>query len=205
MTTHDARIDDVLSVWFGAADDPPAARQQRWFMPDPAFDAELRGRFGDLVEAAARGELDAWQATARGALALVIVLDQFPRNIFRGTARAFAQDERALGVARAAVAAGRDRELAYLERVFLYLPYEHAEDRATQRESLRLYQALRDGAVAAGAPEDIVKWLDVTLDYARRHAVIIERFGRYPHRNAILGRTSTGEELEFLQEPGSSF
>jgi uncharacterized protein (DUF924 family) len=201
----DPRIDEILTAWFGAPDETPEARAKRWFVPDPAYDAELRSRFGDLVTAAARGELDAWQATPRGALALVILLDQMSRNIYRGTARAFAQDARALAITRAALAAGHEKSLGWDERAMLLMPFEHTEDRDTQRESVAAFEALHTEAIAAGAPEATIKGLATALDFARRHAAIIDRFGRYPHRNAILERTSTGEEVEFLQQPGSRF
>jgi uncharacterized protein (DUF924 family) len=201
----DPRIEEVLSAWFGPPDETPEARGKRWFVADPAYDAELRDRFGDLVASAARGELDAWQATPRGALALVILLDQLSRNIYRGTARAFAQDARALAVTRAALAAGHEKSLDWTERTMLLMPFQHAEDRDTQRESVAAFDALHAEAVAAGAPEDRVKSLANAADFARRHAAIIDRFGRYPHRNATLERTSTGEEVEFLQQPGSRF
>lgn len=201
----DPRIDDVLSFWFGAADDTPEARQKRWFMPDPAFDAEIRTRYGDLIDDAAAGKLTGWPATARGALALVILLDQFPRNVSRGTARAFAHDAQALGVARAAIAGGLDRQLGFIERMMMRLPFEHAEDRETQRESVAAFEALHAEAVAASASQGEIASLAGAVDYAHRHKAIIDRFGRYPHRNAILERTSTGEEVEFLQQPGSRF
>jgi uncharacterized protein (DUF924 family) len=200
----DSRIDEVLSLWFGVADQAPEARQKRWFVADPAFDDELRRRFGDTLGAAARGELDAWADTPRGALALVIVLDQFSRNIFRGSGHAFSQDARALKVARAALAA-HDAALSWMERYFLRMPFMHAEDRLVQRESVETFRALHAEAIAAGAPAGDLAALAAAVDYAQRHAVIIERFGRYPHRNAILERTSTGEEVEFLAEPGSRF
>ena len=141
------------------------------------------------------GALDAWDATADGTLAKIVVLDQFTRNAFRGTARSFAGDVRALVAARALVANGRDRALPGVRRQFVYLPFEHAEDRATQEESMRLFRAL-----AADEPSltDLVTWAD-------RHRAIVARFGRFPHRNAILGRASTPEEETFLREPGSSF
>lgn len=205
MTSRDPRIADVLSFWLGAPGAPLAAQQARWFRADPELDAQLRGRFGQLVAAAARGELDGWQATAPGALALVILLDQFSRNIYRGSARAFAQDARALAVARAAIAAGHDRQVALAVRPFFYLPFEHAEARAVQRESVELFARLRDDGVLAGAPAEVTRWLDAALDYAHRHAAIIARFGRYPHRNAVVGRASTPAELEFLTQPGSGF
>lgn len=187
----DPQAADVLHFWFGIGD---AARDE-WFRKDPAFDAQIRQRFGSLVEQALVGGLAGWDAAADAALARVLLLDQFTRNIFRGTPRAFDGDARALALARSMVARGADQALPPLRRVFAYLPFEHAEDQAAQRESLRLF-----GALAAAQPA-----LASYDDYARRHAVVIERFGRFPHRNAILGRTSTPEETAFLREPGSSF
>jgi len=142
-----------------------------------------------LWERAARGELEQWRSTPLAALALVVVLDQFPRNLFRGTARAFSSDSMALAAARGAVARGFDRLLSPAERTFVYMPYEHAEDLAAQRRSLALFHALD--------PND--------MEYAKRHYEIIARFGRFPHRNVILGRESTPDEIEFLKRRGSSF
>jgi uncharacterized protein (DUF924 family) len=176
----------VLGFWFSDA------ARERWFSSTPEFDREVRERLGALHEAAATGALDAWGASAEGALALVVLLDQAPRNAFRGTARMYATDARALEAAKAAVAAGHD--LAFPDddrRMFLYLPYEHSEDLADQRECVRLV------AERISDPE--------YLGYARRHLEVVERFGRFPHRNALLGRDSTAEELAFLREPGSSF
>ena len=178
---------EVLDFWFGA---PLQTRRKAWFEKDPAFDAEIRARFLRLHCAATRGELAAWSDSAHGALALIVLTDQLPRNMYRGTAAAFASDPRALEVAQAAVAAGFDRTLAPTQRWFMYLPFEHSEDRAIQMQSLALFETLGDAKA---------------LDYARQHKVIIDRFGRYPHRNAILGRTSTPEEVAFLAEPNSSF
>jgi uncharacterized protein (DUF924 family) len=201
----DPRIDDVLRFWFGLPGEPIGPRMQRWFVQDDGFDAECRQRFAPLIAAAAAGELDAWAETARGALALVIVLDQLSRNVFRGTPRAFAQDARALAVTRAALAGGHDRELGWAERYMLRMPFQHVEDLAAQRESVASFTALRDEAVVAGAPPAVIGMLDGAVDYAERHARIVERFGRYPHRNEILGRVSTAEEHAFLDEPGSRF
>jgi uncharacterized protein (DUF924 family) len=182
----------VLAFWFG---DAPLAQRAEWFRKDPAFDAQIRARFGALIEAALAGEHADWDAAPAGALARIVVLDQFTRNVFRDTARAFAGDALALAAARALVARGDDRHLAPLQRVFAYLPFEHAEDRMLQAESLRLFAALtRDAPALAGFE-----------DYARRHAVVIERFGRFPHRNAALGRVSTDEEQHYLQQPGAGF
>ena len=149
----------------------------------------MRQRFLSLWEQAARGELDRWQGTPLAATALIVVLDQFPRNMFRGTARAFSTDARALAAADRAVGHGFDRTLSREERTFVYLPFEHAEDLAAQRRALALFEALD--------PND--------MEYVKRHHEIVARFGRFPHRNAILGRESTAEEIEFLKQPGSSF
>ena len=189
------RFDDVLDFWFS----PPESRfrgrpRAEWFRKDPAFDEQIRARFLDCHRAAAEGRLDAWAATPYGGLALVIVLDQFPRNLFRNGARAFASDARALSVARNLLERRFDRTLRPLERVFAYLPFEHGEDLAVQRRSLALFESLRLHADCAGA-----------IDYAWRHYAVIARFGRFPHRNAALGRASTVEEIEFLRQPGSGF
>jgi uncharacterized protein (DUF924 family) len=182
----------ILDFWFGPA--PDAARPE-WFRKDEAFDGEIRARFGATVEAALQGAHRDWNATPAGALARVLLLDQFTRNIHRGTPRAFAGDALALEAARAMQQRGDDRALAPLQRLFAYLPFEHAEDAGAQRESVRLFDAL---AHEHPGTADFA-------DYARRHAVVIERFGRFPHRNAVLGRASSDEEIAFLREPGSSF
>jgi len=181
-TSHDSRV--VLDFWF--AEIEPA----QWWKADPAFDALVRERFGDLHRAAVRCELHAWRANAEGRLAEIIVLDQFSRNIHRGTAAAFAADPMALALAQEAVAGGHDKTLTQQQRLFLYLPYMHSESRRIHEIAVELYREL-------GLAEN--------FDFELRHKAIIDRFGRYPHRNAILDRTSTAEELRFLQEPGSSF
>ena len=201
----DDRIVEVLSAWFGAPDEPAAERQKRWFMPNPAYDTELRTRFGDLVEDAARGLLDDWQASARGSLALVVLLDQLSRNIYRGSPRAFAQDAKALAIARAAKESGQYLQLRFDERMIMLLPFEHAEDRDVQRESVFAFEALHADAIAAGAPDGLVAMLAAGVDFARKHAEVIDRFGRYPRRNAVLGRTSTADELEYLSGPSPGF
>lgn len=182
MTT--AVIDEILAFWFAPA------TAGRWFVAEPQFDTEIRQRFAPLIEEAAAGGLAAWAETPRGALALCLLLDQFPRNVWRGTARAFDCDPMARRVAEAALAAGHDQALWPEERLFLYLPFEHSESRADQARCVALMSAL-------GNPE----W----LDYAHRHHAVIARFGRFPHRNASLGRASTPDEAAFLREPGSSF
>ncbi|MDQ3031499.1 MAG: DUF924 domain-containing protein [Myxococcota bacterium] len=198
--TSDPQIDEILDVWLGPGEVPAADRRERWWTKDPAFDAMLEERFGALLERAAEGELDSWARTARGALALVILLDQLSRNIFRGTPRAFAQDPRALELARVALEHGLDAELPLDHRVFLYMPLMHAEDLEAQRECVRLFEQL-----AREAPPDRRDTLQNNVEFAARHLEIIERFGRFPHRNAILGRDTTPEEEAFLREPGSSF
>lgn len=193
----DAR--QVLDFWFGPATDP-AHREPReaWFRKDSAFDGEIARRFGALVERALAGGLDDWltrPVDALPALAQIIVLDQFTRNMFRGSARAFAGDALALHTARAMVASGADRELTGVQRQFAYLPFEHAEDLSHQRTAVQLFQQL---AIDEPARAGLVEW-------AQRHLDVVARFGRFPHRNAALGRPSTEQELAFLQTAGSSF
>lgn len=189
----------VLDFWFGPTDDPGHGQTRpQWFRKDAAFDAEITARFGPLIEQALVGAIDGWVApplSALPALARVIVLDQFTRNSFRGTARAFAGDAMALQSARALVASGLDRELTGVQRQFAYLPFEHAEDLAHQRTAVQLFAQLgRDEPALAGL-----------LDWAQRHHDVVARFGRFPHRNTLLGRTSSTEELTYLAQPGSGF
>lgn len=198
--THTPAIDPhaqaVLDFWFGRPGDANYLQpRDEWFRKDEAFDAAIGARFGTLIGEALRGGLAHWAAQPLGALATIIVLDQFTRNSARGTAGMFAGDARALAAAQALVAGGADRALAGVQRQFVYLPFEHAEDLTMQRESMRLFAQLgRDEPALAGL-----------LEWARKHEEIIERFGRFPHRNAALGRASTPEEIEFLKQPGSGF
>jgi uncharacterized protein (DUF924 family) len=186
---------DVLDFWFGSFDSPTRGRvRAEWFRKDPAFDEHIRERFLALYESAVAGRLRPWETTPYGALALVIVLDQFPRNMFRAEPRAFEADALALATARRLVQRGFDQLYGVAERPFAYLPFEHAEDVAAQRHSLALFASLKDLPGTA-----------VSIDYARRHYEIVARFGRFPHRNAVLGRPSTPEESEFLKQPGSGF
>ena len=189
MTNH--HPDDVLAFWFGAGADY-GKRHKRWFVKDAAFDAEVARRFLSLhAELAANRQ---WLDAPRASVARILVLDQFPRNMFRGTARAFASDALALAAARQVVDHGDDRALLPVERLFVYLPFEHSERLEDQDRACELCKPL------AAFPET-----DDTPRYAAAHRDIIKRFGRFPHRNAILGRASTPEELEFLGQPGSSF
>jgi uncharacterized protein (DUF924 family) len=177
---------EVLDFWFGR---PRGEPRKRWFEKDAAFDAEIRQRFLPLHEALAAGLHADWLEDAQGCLARIVVLDQFPRNMFRGTPRAFATDALALAAARHAVAQGHDRGLLPVERQFVYLPFEHSESLADQERACELMRPLG---------EELYDW-------ALRHKRVVERFGRFPHRNAILGRESTPEEVEFLKQPGSGF
>lgn len=191
-------IDEVLGFWLGEVDDrgiaPPEARK-RWWKKDPGFDAEVRERFGELHREVAAGQHDDWTQTPRGAAAAVIVLDQFSRNMFRDDPRMYAQDARACAIADEAIARGFDDALGLHARFFLYMPFMHAEDLAAQERCVALMQEL------AALDESFAP----NVDYAIAHRDIVARFGRFPHRNAILGRTSSPEEVAFLKEPGSSF
>jgi uncharacterized protein (DUF924 family) len=198
-----AQPESVLAFWFG----PPgsaaevAGRQRTlWFGKSPANDQAVIERFPALLLAATAGQLDHWTSTPRERLALVIVLDQFPHHIHRDQPQAFATDPQALALSLDALAAGEDRQLAPIERVFLYLPLEHAESIEMQDRAVSLYEKLAREAAA-----DERALFDNFLDYARRHRDVVARFGRFPHRNAILGRASTPDELEFLKQPGSRF
>jgi uncharacterized protein (DUF924 family) len=184
----------VLDFWFGPAGSADYGRMRKeWFRKDLAFDAEIRDRFGAAVETALAGGFADWTAP-RAALARVLLLDQFTRNIFRDSRRAFAGDALALATAQQATMRGDDAALNPVERRFMYLPFTHAEDPTAQERAVALCTRLRE-ETGDGDP----------LFWAEKHAAVIHRFGRYPHRNAILGRISTPEELAFLREPGSRF
>lgn len=173
----------VIDYWF------TELSPKQWWVKDEAFDEQLRTRFAELNAQAARSELFEWRQSPEGRLAEIIVLDQFSRNMYRDTPAAFATDPLSLCLAQHAVALGVDQQLSAVQRAFLYMPYMHSESVRIHEVAVGLYQ---------DAPKD-------NLDFELRHKAIIDRFGRYPHRNAILGRTSTEEELTFLSEPGSSF
>jgi len=196
----DPRVDEVIAFWFGLELAPSPAIFRRWFTRDPAFDAEVRRKFDHLVEAA--GTLD-WQGEARSELALIVVVDQFPRNIYRDDPRAFARDPLALSVARELLLSDRARLLGVHQRMVALLPFQHAEDRDAQLEGLAAFAALVEDARKQSASG--LEMLESALDYAKKHAAIIERFGHFPHRNTVLGRSSTPDELAFLAQPGSRF
>lgn len=174
----------IIDFWF------EEIKPEAWWKKDVAFDALIAQRFGTLLDSARAGELYAWRETAEGSLAEIIVLDQFSRNIFRDRAEAFAQDALALVLAQEAARRGLDMALPTQRRHFLYMPYMHSESRLIHEQAVKLFTSLGDA------------WV---LDFEMQHKAIIDRYGRYPHRNAILGRTSTPEEIEFLAQPGSSF
>lgn len=180
-------LQQVLDFWFTQ----PA---KIWFNPTPEFDEELRSRFLSLYQQAAQGELDEHRESPLGCLALIILLDQFPRNVFRGQPQAFATDTQALTLAKYAVKNGFDSQLLPVQRWFIYLPYEHSENLSDQQTCVELFASLKDDPQSQSA-----------INYAYRHFEVIERFGRFPHRNAILNRESTPAEQEFLQQPGSRF
>ena len=189
-----SRVDEILAFWFGWPDEPKYGKPRSfWFNKKPKFDQELRNYFLNDYQQAAK-VLDRWYSSPRSCLALILLFDQFPRNMFRGTAQAFATDSQAIAAASHAIAQGFDQELMTVQRWFVYLPLEHSENLADQRQSVKLFTALGDEAESAA-----------TIDYAIRHCSVIERFGRFPHRNQIIGRVSTPEEVEFLRQPGSSF
>ncbi|HBC25559.1 DUF924 family protein [Stutzerimonas stutzeri] len=194
---------DLLHWWFGqgsSATEIAAEKQRLWFGYRPQQDAEARERFGALVEQALNGDLQDWAELPEGWLALVLLLDQLPRMIHRDTPRAFAGDERAQQLVRDGLAHGGDMLLSPIQRVFIYLVLEHAENLAVQDLAVAHFTALRD--IAAEHEQALFRDF---LDYAERHREVISRFGRFPHRNAILGRDSSDAEQSFLQQPGSSF
>jgi uncharacterized protein (DUF924 family) len=185
---------EILDFWFGAPGTAEHGKERElWFRKSAATDELIRTRFGTAVESALHGECENWPQTTEGARALILLLDQFTRNIFRDTPRSYAGDARALELARNLVASGADRTLLPFERWFVYLPFEHSESIEAQRESVRLF-----GELATAGHPDALKW-------AQKHYDIIARFGRFPHRNSILGRASTADEIEYLAQPGAGF
>lgn len=187
---------DVLDFWFGAVGSADHGRARAaWFRKDPEFDRAIASRFGVLVEAALAGQLRDWDGAAPSAFARIVVLDQFTRNIYRDTPKAFAGDALALAAATAMLERSDDTSLLPVQRCFAYLPFEHAEDLGAQQRSVALFTELAESYPA----------LQSNLDYAIRHRDVVQSFGRFPHRNAVLGRASTPAELAFLELPGSRF
>ena len=194
MTANLPLRDGILDFWFGRPDAPGYGDSRaEWFRKDAAFDAQVRARFAGAIETALAGGFAGWEG-ARATVARVLLLDQFTRNSFRESPRAFAGDALALALAQQAVARDDDAALIPVERWFVYMPFEHAESMVAQRRSVELFTRL---ATDAGLADPLLS--------AQRHAAVVQRFGRFPHRNAILGRASTPEEVEFLATPGSSF
>lgn len=195
---------EVIAFWF---DDPAldeGNHPTKWWKKDPDFDETIRQQFGEDVRRAIDGAYDDWSGDPEGALALVLLLDQFTRNIFRDTPQAFSGDEKGLGVSRAAIERGYDQKLGVPHRAFLYMPLEHAEYAGAQEQSIAVFERLASDA----ATIDDGKWEEMAagfLKFAHQHKAIIDRFDRYPHRNEILGRETTDEEAEFLEQPNSSF
>lgn len=189
-----AQAQAILDFWFGGE-----LPRKEWFQKSESFDREIAQRFGAQIELALEGGLHAWDAEGpQAALARILVLDQFCRNVYRDTPLAFAGDHQALAAALDMLDAGEDQKLAPFQRAFVYMPLEHAEDPAMQQRSVALFTRLAEA-------EPGNQGLSGMLDYAKRHRDVIERFGRFPHRNAILQRASTAAELEFLKQPGSKF
>ena len=186
---------EIMEFWFG---DTTGFRSE-WFQKNSAFDEKIREKFGEDLERAIAGEYDDWAETAQGRMALIILLDQFSRNLFRGSPKSFAQDKKALNLTLEGLKLGHDREISPVQRTFFYLPLEHSEDLEMQDLAMEKFTELLE---EQGEEDEVAK---TSLEYARRHHLIIERFGRFPHRNEVLGRKSTPEELHFLTQPNSSF
>lgn len=193
--------DRIIEEWFGVGDDLTvmARKSSRWFKKDPAFDAYLRDTYGAVVEDAIRGNLAVWGDRRQGALAQVILLDQFTRNIYRGTPKMYAGDVRALPAAKAALKTFGPK-LRLIEQLFLWMPYEHAEDLATQDACVEGVKGLVEKAEGEAKAK-----FEPFVDYAIKHRDVIAEFGRFPHRNAILGRTNTPQEDAYLAQPGAGF
>ncbi len=188
--------EEILAFWFGQLGPnglPPQEKMNLWFQGRAAFDEEIRTRFGAEIEAALVGERDTWAETPRGRLALILLLDQFTRNVYRGTERAFAGDAKARELAQSAIDAGEEKGHAAIERYFCYMPFMHAEELATQDRAVACFRRL-----AQEAPPAVKPRVEQAIDYAIQHRTVIERFGRFPARNEALGRESTPEEIDLL-------
>jgi len=200
---NENRIETVLSFWFGKLPDDetfPTDAAKKWFHGGEEVNQLIKNQFGGDLTLAIQGKLDSWKATPRGRLALIILLDQYSRNIYGDSPQAFEQDGKALGLASEGLTIGHDKLLRPVERTFYYMPFEHSEELTMQQKGMQLFSDLADQV-----PPSIEFPIRSSLDWMQQHKSIIERFGRFPHRNAILGRQSTPEEVDFLKEPGSSF
>lgn len=199
----DPAIGQVLEFWFrGPSMDKPSldSRMDRWFSADPAFDAEIRERFGDLVQRASDGALDAWAVQPEGRLALILMLDQFRRNIYRGTRKAFSRDSQALKLCVDGAMHGEYRSLSPIQQVFFFMPLQHAESLPIQERSVKIYEGMVTGVSAT-----LKATFATFAQFAELHRDIIATFGRFPHRNAALGRATTSAEAEYLQDGGPAF
>jgi uncharacterized protein (DUF924 family) len=191
----DTAAQALLNFWFGSPKTPTFGQPRKfWFVKDPAFDLDLKQRFLETYQRACKGQYDNWPQTTLGSLALILVFDQLPRNFFRDSSQAFATDARALAIAQELVASRCDRQLVPVQRWFVYLPFEHSENLEHQHQAVALFEQL-------SADPDSTR----AIEYAYKHRDVIQRFGRFPHRNTRLNRPSTPEELEFLRQPGSRF
>jgi uncharacterized protein (DUF924 family) len=196
------KAEEIIEYWFGdlKPSTPEEGRFDLWFEKSEDTDQEIRERFLEDIERAGKGELDNWNSSPKTSLALIILTDQFTRNAMRNSGKAFELDHLAREVAREGIEKGYDRELPLLARLFYYLPFEHSEDLADQEKSVDLFKSLKDES-----PAEMSETFSMVYDYAVRHHEIVSRFGRFPHRNEVLGRELTNEEIEFLKEPNSSF
>lgn len=196
-------LEAIINFWLGDVSAPSEALKRRgkvWFSADAELDREIASRFGGLIEHGIDDVVERWDGTPRGRLALIILLDQFPRNIYRGTKKAFAFDTRSLELSQGGIDAGMDQLLEPLERMFFYMPFQHAENPEIQRRAVALFEAL-----ARSSPEDQREFFQYSLGFAREHQALIARFGRFPHRNRLLGRESSAEEIAYLEDGGKTF
>ena len=198
-------IDRIVDFWFGNLKEneiPSEKYRKQWWIKDSENDERIKDSFGDYLNLAIRGELDSWKATSLGTLALILLFDQFTRNIYRDTENAFSQDQKAVELCLNGINKAFDKELHPIQRIFYYMPLMHSEEMSMQKKSIKSFSNL---ANQFKNPEPIAKMTSGSFEYAMKHYEIVKRFGRYPHRNAILGRKSSPEETQFLSEPGSSF
>lgn len=200
-----SEIKEILDFWFGNLKEneiPSEEYRKKWWVKDYENDKRIKDSFGGYLDLAIKGELYGWKNTPQGTLALILLFDQFTRNIFRDTAEAFSQDQNALEICINGINKGFDLKLHPVQRIFYYMPLMHSEDMSIQEKSIQSFSDLANQVIN---PEPIAKMVSGSFEFAMKHYEIVKRFGRYPHRNAILGRKSTLEEIEFLSEPGSSF
>jgi len=200
-----SEIKEILNFWFGNLKEneiPSEEYRKKWWIKDYENDKRIKDSFGGYLDLAIKGELYGWKKTPQGTLALILLFDQFTRNIFRDTAEAFSQDQNALEICINGIKKGFDLKLHPVQRIFYYMPLMHSEDMSIQKKSIQSFSNLANQVIN---PEPIAKMVSGSFEFAMKHYEIVKRFGRYPHRNAILGRKSTLEEIEFLSEPGSSF